>query len=355
MISKLCVAGHDTIRKAIDYMNQNERGIVLVADSNGKLCGTITDGDLRRAFLNGKNLNTHLSELLAAKEKSPNPTPVTAKQGTEHSVLLQMMKQHVVNHIPLIDDDGHVVDLVTLKDLIPDCTSPPKAVIMAGGYGTGLRPLTETLPKPMLPVGDRPLMERMIERLHQAGVRQVSVTTHYLADKIMQHFGDGRDFGVELSYLNEDSPLGTAGGLGFMPDSDGPFLVINGDIFTEVNFRAMLAYHEEHQAVLTVAVHQYDFEVPYGVIETEGPFVRSLVEKPSKNFFVNAGIYFLEPFACRYIPKGQRFDMTDLIQRLLREGQPVVSFPILESWVDIGHHTTYGHAQAMAGNKGVPN
>src|SRR3989338_5207793 len=349
MNPKLCVTPRDTIRQAIAYMNENVKGIVLVVAPDGQLLGTVTDGDLRRAFLNGRNLETLVSELLADKQKSPHPTPVTAKCRSEHSILLQMMRHHCVNHLPLLDDDGRVVDLVTLKDLIPGRATPLKAVIMAWGYGMGLRPLTETVPKPLLLVGDRPLMERIIQQLHETGVRHVSITTYYLAEKIMEYFGDGRDFGVELSYLNEDSPLGTAGGLGLMPDFKGPLLVVNGDILTEVNFRAMLAYHEEHQAVLTVAVHKYDIEVPYGVVESDGPFVRSLVEKPSKSFFVNAGIYFLEPAARRYIPVGQRFEMTDLIQRLLLEGQPVVNFPILESWLDIGRQAAYGRAQEIVG------
>jgi len=235
--------------------------------------------------------------------------------------------------------------------LLPDRALPLQAVIMAGGGGTRLRPLTENVPKPMLPVNDRPLMELIIEQLSQAGIRQVNVTTHYKGQQIVDHFGDGQDFGVELNYINEDRPLGTAGALGLMKTPQEPVLVINGDVLTQLNFRAMFDYHREHQADLTVAVRKYDLNVPYGVIESDGAFVRGLVEKPLLSFFVNAGIYLLEPSVHRYIPHGQRFDMTDLIQRLLEEERPVVSFPVVEYWLDIGLHADYKQAQEDIENR----
>jgi NDP-sugar pyrophosphorylase family protein len=172
------------------------------------------------------------------------------------------------------------------------------------------------------------------------------VTTHYKPEKIVEHFGDGHAFGIELNYVNEDWPLGTGGALGLMDAPQGPFLVINGDILTQVDFRAMLAYHQEHQADMTVAVRQYDLQVPYGVIEHEGPRVRCLTEKPLYKLFVNAGIYLIEPSVYSCIPNGQRFDMTDLIQSLLDAKRPVISFPIREYWLDIGQHADYEQAQA---------
>ena len=197
----------------------------------------------------------------------------------------------------------------------------------------------------MLPVGDRPLMQRIVEQLRQAGIRRVNISTHYLPEKIIEHFGDGRDFGVTLNYVTEDRPLGTAGALSLMEMPNEPLLVINGDILTRVDFRAMLAYHREHEADLTVGVRQYDLRVPYGVVECEGPRVRQLREKPQISFLVNAGIYLLEPSVHCYIPNGQCFDMTDLIEKLLAEGQMVVSFPIVEYWLDVGQHEDYEKAQ----------
>jgi NDP-sugar pyrophosphorylase family protein len=196
-----------------------------------------------------------------------------------------------------------------------------------------------------LPVGDRPLLQLTIEQLREAGVRRVNIATHYLSEKINSYFGDGREFGIELKYVTEEHPLGTAGALGLIPISDEPLLVINGDILTKVDFRAMLSFHRENKADLTVAVSQYDLQVPYGVIECEGPRVHNVREKPLLRFLINAGIYLLEPSVHRFIPNSQRFDMTDLIQRLIKEGCLVVSFPIVEYWLDIGKHADYQQAQ----------
>ncbi len=196
------------------------------------------------------------------------------------------------------------------------------AVIMAGGYGKRLLPLTESVPKPMLPVGDRPLLELTIQQLRRSGIRDVNLTTHYLPESIVNHFGDGEGFGVRLNYLKEDHPMGTAGGLKQMKRPDGPFLVINGDILTGVPFQEMLAYHRKHRAVLTVGVRKYDMQVPFGVVECEDVRITKLQEKPSLSFFINAGTYLLEPSAWDYIPEGRPFDMTDLIQKLLDAGRP---------------------------------
>ena len=221
-------------------------------------------------------------------------------------------------------------------------------VIMAGGAGTRLLPLTEHIPKPMLPVGGKPLIEIIIEQLRDAGVRQINISTHHGHEKITEHFGDGQHLGIELSYVAEDQPLGTAGALGLLKCPEHTMLVINGDILTGVDFRAMLAFHREHSADLTIAVRQYGIQVPYGVIECDGSVVRQLTEKPAVNFLVNAGIYLLEPMVHQYIPSKQRFDMTDLIQRLLDVQRKIVSFPIHEYWVDIGQPSDYQLAQEHA-------
>jgi len=218
-------------------------------------------------------------------------------------------------------------------------------VIMAGGYGKRLRPLTEDLPKPMLPIGGRPLMERIIGQLKDVGIRQVNVTTLYKPEKIKDYFGNGEAFGINLNYIHESEPLGTGGALGLLPKTEEPLLVINGDILTQVDFRAMLDYHREHKADMTVAVRQFGIQVPYGVVECDGPNIRSLREKPEMTFFVNAGIYLLDPPVFNFIPSGERFNMTDLIQWLLDAGRTVVSFPVREYWLDIGQTADYEQAK----------
>ncbi len=343
-LSLFCVPGAATLREVISRMNANRQGIVLVIDQERRLTGTITDGDLRRAVLAGMGLEEPAARLLAGKASSPYPQPITAPLDSERGHLLRLMKQSSVRHIPLLDAAGRVADLVVMADLVAELDQPLRAVVMAGGQGSRLAPLTGDCPKPMLPVGDRPLLEHILEQLRKAGVRQVNLATHYLGEKIQEHFGDGGQFGLELSYVWEDRPLGTAGALGLIEGADEPLLIINGDILTNVDFRALRQFHEEQRAALTVAVRKYDLAVPYGVVETSGPLVDRLVEKPVLSFFVNAGIYLLEPEVLTRLEPGQRMDMTELIQVLLAEGQRVTSFPVIEYWLDIGTHSDYQRA-----------
>ena len=312
------------------------------------LIGTLTDGDLRRTLLAGLDLNLPVSKAFAQKRREGSAQSVTAPETMTMPALLELMHQHNVHQLPLVGSDGRIVDLVTINDLVPDLVLPLKAVVMAGGRGSRLRPVTEDIPKPMLLVGDKPLMQRTIERLQAAGIRRINVMTHYKPDAIMKHFGDGRRFGVAIDYVNEEMPLGTAGGLSLLEESSEPLLVINGDILTSLNYRAMLKFHQDHDAVMTVGVRQHEMTVPYGVIETDGVEIRCVNEKPAMRFFINAGVYLLQPEAFQYIPKGERFDMTELIARLIAEGKRVISFPITEYWLDIGQHVDYARAQEDA-------
>jgi NDP-sugar pyrophosphorylase family protein len=265
--------------------------------------------------------------------------------GADRSHYLSLLREHNILHLPLVDAQQRVAALVSLDEFLPDRMLPLQAVVMAGGAGSRLHPLTDDLPKPMLRIGDRPLLEIIIGQLRDAGIKQVKVTTHHKQEKIAAHFGDGSRLGVVLSYIEEDRPLGTVGGLGLLEAPDETTLVINGDILTQMDFRAMLAYHREHQADLTVAVRQYDLKVPYGVVERDGAAVRRISEKPAFPVFVNAGMYLLEPVIYRYIPKGERLDMTDLIQRVIDDGRTVVSFPVREYWLDVGQREEYAQAQ----------
>lgn len=338
-LTGISVRPDQTLREALLVIDKNAKGIALVVDSDGHLLGTISDGDVRRAMLAAMDLDTLASVLLARKIDSQYPKPVTAQIGTGREELLMLMRQYALRQIPILDDDGRVVDLVVLDDLVTLNELSLQAVIMAGGLGTRLRPLTEDLPKPMLLIGGKPLMERIIEQLRQVGIRRVNVTTHYMPEKIVEYFGDGRAFGVELNYVNEDRPLGTGGALGLMPVPPETMLVMNGDILTQVNFRAMLEFHQQQKADLTVAVRRYEMQVPYGVIECEGVLVRRLQEKPKVGFLVNAGIYLLEPSVYQLIPQNASFNVTDLIQWLVDAGRTVVSFPVHEYWIDIGQHS----------------
>ncbi len=344
-LKKICIQPDVSIRQAISAIDQGGMAIALVVDGQNFLQGTITDGDIRRAMLSEIDLDTSIHLLLERKTNSIYPVPITAPVGTSEDVLVSMMKERVVRHIPLLDEEGKVTDLALLDDLLPNPYHQLQAVVMAGGSGTRLRPLTEDVPKPMLLVGGQPLMELIIKQLQSSGIQRVNVTTHYKPERIIEHFGNGEAFGLEINYVNEDQPLGTGGALGLLPHPSNPILVINGDILTKVDFRSMLAYHQEHQADLTVAVRKFCLQVPYGVIECDGPYVSGLKEKPDVNFLVNAGIYILEPGVYQYIPNGERFNMTDLIQWLINDGKKVASFLVREYWLDIGQHSDYEQAQ----------
>ncbi len=353
-LKSFCLTPERSVAEAAALMDCNGLRIVLVVDQAGRLNGTVTDGDLRRAMLARLDMSQPVRVLLERKAGSAYATPVTGPVGAERSVYLRMLQEHRLHHLPIVDTQQRVVGLVTLDEFVVGEPLALQAVIMAGGRGKRLHPLTDQVPKPMLPVGDRPLLELIIEQLKESGIRRVNVTTHHKSDKITEHFGDGHKFGVDISYVTEDRPLGTAGALGLMTPPTETMLVINGDILTQVDFQAMLAFHRGHQADLTVAVRQYDVQVPFGVVECEGALVRHLTEKPVLNFFVNAGMYLMEPSVFKFVPSGERFDMTDLIQRLLGRSRRVVSFPVREYWLDIGRPDDYEQAQAYAKQKKEP-
>src|SRR5260221_890562 len=295
-ITQLFISPETSINAALTCIDNNLRGIALVVDEQHHLLGTVVDGDIRRAILSGLSFDLPVTELLS--RKPPHYIrPVSVREATDKEIIVQLMKERSVRHVPLVNELDQVVGLFALDDFVVDAQMPAsmQAVVMAGGFGKRLLPLTENVPKPMLPVGDRPLMEHIVDQLRSAGIRQVNVTTHYRAEKIQEHFGDGSSFGVALNYISEGSPLGTAGGVGLVQSTSQPLLVINGDILTNINFNDMLAYHRECDAALTVAVRKYEFTVPYGVVETDKGCIKRVVEKPYYEVFVNAGIYLLEP------------------------------------------------------------
>jgi len=344
-VEKFCIRPEETIRRAMETINGSARGVMaLVVEDGLRLVSTLTDGDLRRAILDGFHLDTPVVDLINAGHATRNP--VIMRAGSDRAVVLNEMRRRHVHQIPFVDDQGRVVEIVTMDELVPDQILPIQAVIMAGGRGTRLQPLTEAVPKPMLPVGGRPIMEHIVNHLRDAGIRRLNITTHYKPEHIQQHFSDGSRFGVSINYVNEEQPLGTAGAIGLIDEPSEPLLVVNGDILTNINFRGMLTFHKEQNAMMTVAVREFDIQVPYGVIDTNGARVTSCREKPVLRFFVNAGIYLLEPSAHAQIPTEVRFDMTDLINRLIASGCPVVSYPISEYWLDIGRPDDYERAQA---------
>lgn len=335
-----------TVREAMQCIDRNAKGLALLLDGEGRLRGTITDGDLRRAVLAGVELTAPAEVLLQEPwRRPPHRVPVTAPRGTPAEELLALMNGRSIRHVPLLDEQERVVEVALLTELVRERELPLQAVVMAGGFGRRLQPFTDAVPKPMLPVGGKPLLERIVGRLRDAGIRQVKMTTHYKPEVIVEHFGDGRAFGVEIEYTWEGKPLGTAGALGMIQPTEVPLLVMNGDILTEVNFPDMLAFHKEHEADLTVAVRRYEMQVPYGVVRLDGVQVSGVDEKPTVAVFINAGIYLINPGVCARIPEGRSYDMPDLIRSVMADGGVVVAFPIREYWLDIGQISDYRQAQ----------
>lgn len=340
-LEKIIIPPETNISDAISKLDKAGLGVLLLCKNERQLIGVLTDGDIRRAILQDISFDKPCISI-ASRD------PVVAHQGITELEALEYMdhaKDFIVDHLPVIEDEGKVVDLLLRRDLVKPENIDLSAVIMAGGYGKRLRPLTEETPKPLLKIGNRPIMEVIIEQLKDSGIEQVNVTTHYLADKIKRHFEDGHKFGVEINYVNEENPLGTAGALGLIDALEKPILVINGDVLTRVDFNSMFSFHKRHRADITIGVRQYGIEVPYGVVECEGLRVRQLREKPKYNFLVNGGIYIIDPSVHKYIPSEKKFDMTDLIEILLDNKKRVISFPIVEYWLDIGEPLDYEKAK----------
>lgn len=335
-----------TVGDAIARIDANGEGLALLLNDKGELDATITDGDIRRALLSGVTLSDPVDKLIQLGKLPPHDQgPITASTRTPANERLRLMTENVMRHLPIIDEAATVVEIVLLRELVEDHEEPLEAVVMAGGFGKRAMPFTADTPKPMLELGNRPLMERTLENLKHSGIRKVNVTLHHLPEKIRDHFGDGAQLGLDINYVNEDTPLGTAGALRLMEGSEGPLLVLNGDILTNVDLKSFVRFHRDSGSSMTVGVRRYDFPVPYGVVHCNGQRVTALVEKPTTNVLVSAGIYLLEPKVVAHIPADGPFDMPELVNALLESGDDISAFLIHEYWLDIGRPDDYEQAQ----------
>jgi dTDP-glucose pyrophosphorylase/CBS domain-containing protein len=344
-LDSFCLQPEATIEDVIQLLDRNRQGVACLIDKDGCLLDIVTDGDLRRAFHGGFAVTEQIGTALPQIKAEWHRKPLTAPVGTEKQKLLDLLEAHHLRHIPLLDENGRVADIAFRSDLMRGAEHTIQAVIMAGGQGSRLRPLTENTPKPMLPVGDRPLLEHLVNQIHDSGIRKVNITTHYHREKIQDHFGDGESFDIDIEYVSEKEPLGTAGALRLLKERQGHILVINGDILTNVNFRAMVDFHQDHQAGATIGVTTCEVPIPFGVIETKGSQVTRITEKPTYRYFVNAGIYVLDPKVIDIIPAEGRTDMTELVELLIERDIRVVSFPITEYWLDVGRLEDFEKAQ----------
>jgi dTDP-glucose pyrophosphorylase len=321
----------ESLRAAMEAMTRSGKQIVLVVDADRRLAGVVTDGDIRRAMLRGASLDAKVDEVV-------NRKPLVGPAGLSATEALQIMRARSVRHLPLLDAERRVADMLRLEDLVAVPPLRSRAVIMAGGEGRRLRPLTESTPKPLVYVGGRPLVELMIERLRRAGMTDITIALHHKSELIRERLGDGSRLGVRIDYALEPSPLGTMGALTLLRDRlDAPFFVVNADILTKCDFRAMWEYHRcQDGAAMTVGVSLHQVNIPYGEFTLHEGRVTRVEEKPHKEFPVNAGIYLLDPSAIDLIPPGKFFDATDMIRALVDGGRVVAAYLIREYWLDVG-------------------
>jgi len=327
-----------SIRAVIQSIDQSGLQIALVVNEQQRLLGTVTDGDIRRAILKGFSLEDSASQIM-------NSQPITVTSTASHSEILGMMRRSVLRQIPVIDRFGVVVDLSLLDTLLETTRRHNWVVLMAGGLGSRLAPLTNDCPKPLLKVGGKPILENILESFINEGFHHFFISVNYKSHMIEEYFSDGAKWGVDICYLREQERLGTAGGLKLLPERpQQPIFVMNGDLLTKISFLTMLNFHQEHKSRATMAVREYDFQIPFGVVQTDRDRIIDVIEKPLYKFHVNAGIYLLEPSCLDIIPSQQYYDMPDLFKTLAQQKEVVMPFSTTDYWLDVGRMDDFERA-----------
>lgn len=341
-VTSYLVRAADSVRSVMSVIERTRGGVALVVDKRGKLVGTITDGNIRRYILADGDLSAVCRTLVEQQ-------PVTVPLEASHARIRQIMESKRLLHLPVVDKDGRPHTLWELRDLLSGSHADSVvAVIMAGGEGKRLRPLTETIPKPMVEVRGQPVLERIVENMLEAGVTKIYLAVRYRAEIIESYFGTGERFGAGIRYLREPKKLGTAGALTLLPkDLMGPIILINGDVVTQVAYGRLLDWHYEHHCALTVAAVKYTTRVPYGVLKRQGQQVVGITEKPEHSFLCGAGMYVLEPPVRRLLTADTAIDMNQVISTAIREGLAVSAFPVHEEWFDIGRREDLERAAKM--------
>ena len=327
-----------TIKKALEVIDKGTKRIAIVVDNSNKLLGTLNDGDIRRALLNESSLNSSIKNIY-------HKNPFICNINDSKSTIIKTALKNKVYQIPIVDDNNKLVGVEDLATLLSSKKKKNKVILMAGGLGTRLQPLTNEIPKPLLKVGTKPILETIIENFCNYGFKDIIISVNYKADMIKNYFQDGSKFGVNIEYLEENKRLGTAGALSLIKeDINEAFFVMNADLLTNVNFEQLLDFHNQGNSTSTMCVREYDFQVPYGVIKTKDDKIQSISEKPIHKFFVNAGIYLLSPEVLEFIPNNTFYDMPTLFEELIEKDYNVLSFPIHEYWLDIGRVVDYERA-----------
>jgi len=327
-----------SIEDALQIIDTGAMQIALVLDIENKLIGTVTDGDVRRGLLNGLSLDDSIESIIHR-----NPTVCSVNDSKENILKIAIEKK--IYQLPIVDLNGVLVGIDEIDELLKPTEHSNKVILMVGGLGTRLRPLTDERPKPLLEVGNKPILETIIVNFAKYGFKNIILSVNYKSGMIEDYFGDGSKFGVNIEYVHEKQRMGTAGALSLLRTQlTEPFFVMNGDLLTNVNFEHMLEYHMSNQAIATMGVREYDFQVPYGVVNIDDHQIINIEEKPTHKFFVSGGMYILDTDALSYIPDNIFYDMPTLFEKMIKNKQKAISFPIREYWLDIGRMSDFEQA-----------
>lgn len=319
-----------TIAQAIRNLNDISLKIVLIVNEVGALVGTISDGDIRRGLLKGLDLESSIDTII-------HRNAFVVPPELERKLVMQLMVVNKIQQIPVVDKKHRIVGLHTWDEITLPSSRSNLMVIMAGGMGTRLRPHTNNCPKPLLEVAGKPMLEHIIDRAKLEGFNDFLISINYLGEMIEDYFGNGKRLGVQIDYLRESSPLGTAGALSLLkPIPNSPFVVANGDVITDIRYGGLLDFHVRHSATATMAVRLHEWQHPFGVVNTEGIEIVGIEEKPVARSHINAGVYVLDPIALNTLAENIHCDMPTLFERLRANGQRTVAYPMHEPWLDVG-------------------
>lgn len=328
---KSTLAPSATIRDAIQNLNKSSTRIVLVVSEDMTLLGTVSDGDIRRGLIQGATLDSPISSVLHV-----DAIKVAEKTSLIH--IRKLMTESRIQQIPVVDNDNRLVGLHEWDVIHSDSPQENLFVIMAGGQGRRLLPHTSAIPKPMVKVDGKPMLEHIISRAKSNGFSKFVIVVHHLGEVIENYFGSGESMGVQISYLRESQPLGTAGGLALLsPLPEFPVVVTNGDVITDIDYRNLLDFHRESNSDATLAVRLYETQHPFGVVKLDGIDVQSIEEKPLVRDYINAGVYVIKPILFERIEKGTPLSMTDFMESLNQSKVSVRAYLVHENWMDVGN------------------
>ncbi len=335
--SKSLIKKSSSIKDAIRNLSSTNLQICFVCEGK-KLLGTVTDGDIRRAILKKISLETSIQKIM-----NVNYISINSNSSKKAKTLMNLNK---INQIPVIDKKKNLIDVFFSETIETPVQYQNPIIIMAGGFGKRLLPITKNCPKPLLPVLGKPVLEHIITKLKNEGFKNIYLSVHYLGNMIKDYFGNGEKFGVRINYINETVPLGTAGCLSkFNPKNEKDFIVCNGDVLTDIPFDQLLEYHLKNKSSATMAVREYFWRHPFGVIKTKGINIKTITEKPIEKTYVNAGIYVFNSKILNTVKKEKKIEMPQLFRRLKKRKFKTIVFPMFENWLDIGHSKEYEQAQ----------